>query len=213
MKKRTAFFISTALVMVSAFTSGCTYTIYARPPMSEGPAKEKIPAKAAVLLPPDSHQQKNTLSGMFWIGAAHRWELQTGDAMMGYSKKYFSQLFTQADIFLAGKKSDAIDRSYTVLAEPVMQDIAVSQSFDTTVTLHLTMKDRGENVLYQGTYTGTTQQTGILTRACLGGVFAGESALSDSFTSAMNHAFDQMAEDVARSEARQKFVAVGSGPK
>ncbi len=208
-----ALFRGTAIsvVFVSAVLSGCTYSINARLPVQPVPPGDRIPENAAVIIPPEEAQLKQPITGMLWVGAAHTWVLESGEAMMNYSGRYFPAIFSTSKLFSV-PNSKTISSSYTVLVEPKLSNVSISQSFHTTLTLSCTVKDRNGAVIYDRSFVGETQRSGVFTKACLGGVFTGESAMEDTFSDALEHAFNQLTVDM-RTSFKPVKASVADPPK
>lgn len=183
------------IVFISAVLSGCAFGINAQLPIQPPPPGRRIPVKAAVIIPPAEAEREQPVSGMFWVGMANTWVLELGEALTKYSQHYFPAVFESSTLF-SKVDSKAIDKNYAVLVEPKLQDVLINQSFHTTLTLSCTVKDRNGNLLYNRSFKGETQRSGAFTKACFCGVFRGESAMEDTFSDALDHAFRQLIDDM-----------------
>ncbi len=197
-------FFLVAVVPLFALVSGCTYSVHARQPVYDTQAPEKQPVQAAIIISDEASRKKVPMQNI-WVGAAHTWEIETGDGLEQYSLAYFNRMFPFARVFR--DRTYALDDvAYGLFIEPQLYDVNVSQNFITTLSLRCAVKDRSDRVLYDATFEGTTRSSGAFTKACLGGVFTGQSAFEDSFTSAMEDAFGQLTRDMNSPANRQKML-------
>ena len=204
-----------AATLLLVLASGCTYSVRARQPAFDTPVVERLPSHAAIVIS-DEAARKTVSTHNFWVGAAHNWELQTGEGLEQYSEAYFNRVFQFARV-IRDRTSVMNDIAYGIYIEPQLYDVSVSSDFVTTLSLRCSVKDRGDRVLYNATFEGKTHDSGAFTKACLGGVFTGQSAFEDSFTSALEDAFGQMTRDITSPANRQKLISAirseGTGTK
>ena len=193
-----------AVVPLAALATGCTYSIHAREPVFGTPAADKLPVQAAIIISDEASRTKVPVQN-FWVGIVHRWELQTGEGLEVYSRAYFDRLFRFARV-VRDRTHVMGDAAYGILIEPQLYDVEVSQDFVTTLALRCSIKDRNDRVLYDATFEGRTRDSGAFTKACLGGVFTGQSAFEDSFSAALDDAFGQLTRDLTSPANRQKLL-------
>jgi hypothetical protein len=86
--------------------------------------------------------------------------------------------------------------------------VHVSQGLQIDLYLHCRIQDRQDKIVYENGFTGTSKGAQAMGKACLGGVMLGESALRDSFSSALNDAFQQLIKDIRSENNWQKFKSI-----
>jgi hypothetical protein len=202
--KKISFFL--IILAISAATS-CTFKITALPPAQVEYTKERLPYDAGILIPPDVASQKITEGGLCCIGVVHEWHFLAGDALSTYSEKYYSTVFRSAQIF--NMRDDIMrDERIKVIIKPYIRDVNTSQSMRTKLQLHTTIQDKQGKTLFDSEFLGESQGDSAMGKACLGGVFLGESALRDSFSSALDDAFTKQLQYLRTRESWKALKAV-----
>ena len=190
MKKSILYFF---LLLILA--TGCTFKIQALPSPDASIYVEELNYDAAIFIPPNVASQKISRGGLCLVGVVHSWDLMVGPALSDYSQKYFSGIFKSAVVYNK-KKAISDNKSVKIIIEPYIKDLNISQGLNIDLVLHCTIEDQQNSILYERSFTGKTQGTQATGKACLGGVFLGESALRDSFGSALGDAFKQLIDDL-----------------
>ena len=179
-----------------------------RPP--EIPDEERLPYQAAIYIPPQVAEQTVTKGGLCLLGVVHSWVLLVGESVSAYSEKYFKTLFKDVDVY--SRRSDFItNKNIKLVVESYVKDLEISQSLRIKFILHTAMQDQMGRPVYKSEILGETKSNQAMNESCMGGVRVGESVLRDSFSEALEDAFDKLLQDVRTEKNWKRLKTLSNG--
>lgn len=185
------------LLVVTSILPACAFNIKAAAPAAIS-KYELLTAKAAILVTDESRSFSR--GGFCLVGAAHEWDFQVGEALSSYSEDYLKTLFSSVEVhhdyLTLNQDSDA---NYFIFIK--MVDLDISQALETDLTLEYVVKNPDGVILFDGEIFGRTRSTDLGWKAFWGGFFVGESVLKQSFTEALEDAFEKLV-----SRFRQPYI-------
>ena len=113
-----------------------------------------------------------------------------GDGLLKASERAFSQTFI--DVKNITSLEEGKHNSFNIIFTPTIREFEISQTITTGFFLRATIFDNTGKVIYENEVRGKTKGSTSCVTACLGDVFLGESALSQSVNSAFEDAFEKL---------------------
>ena len=179
------------VVLGTMLISNCTFKIVAPPPRGLKYDQERLPQKAAILIPPEVGSEEVSISGLLCVGPVHKWNVYVGNALINYSIEYFNTLYKKT--YFYEMRSDFVsNENIDVVIEPSITYFDISQSLKTKLNLRCIILDRAGQIIYESEFYGETQKSQVVEEAYYRGVQVAEPALGYSLGSALDDAFKKL---------------------